>query len=41
MIHYDAQHEIVAAIGRVMARAGASAPTGTIAAAEERRLHIL
>jgi pimeloyl-ACP methyl ester carboxylesterase len=38
MIHYDAQHEIVAAIGRVMARAGASAATTV---REERRLHTL
>ena len=41
MIHYDAQHEIVAAIGRVMARAGGSARVGMAAAPKDRRLHTL
>jgi pimeloyl-ACP methyl ester carboxylesterase len=41
MIHYDAQHEIVAAIGRVMARAETFAAAHRSAGREERRLHTL
>lgn len=41
MIHYDAQHEIVAAIGRVMGRADASVPPRAHGTHGERRLHAL